>query len=154
MRPDVNATADILSAADARVIGVSEEAYGVACLVEASNLDGALRALAADGYDYLVDLFGTDTGEAIEVTHHLRCLSDMREVFVKTVVPYDGEAPSCWQVYPAALFAEREAAELLGLTFAGHPNLKRLLTSDEVDGFLLRKDVAIRTEEEVTLLGD
>jgi len=42
---------------------------------------------------------------------------------------------------------------LFGLTFSGHPNLKRLLTSDEVDVFLLRKDVPIRTEEEVTLLG-
>ena len=53
-----------------------------------------------------------------------------------------------WEIYPAALFPEREAAELLGMTLTGHPNPKRLLTVEGTEP-LLRKSVAIRTAEEV-----
>jgi NADH-quinone oxidoreductase subunit C len=98
-----------------------------------------------------VDLFGTDTGSAIELTYHLRALEGLREIFMKTVVVYDGEAPSVWRVFPAALYPEREAAELLGVSFAAHPNPKRLLTTDEVSEPLLRKSVAIRTPGEVAI---
>ncbi len=154
MRPDVSATASLLAAGGTRVTGISEEPLGVVCRLETGEVENALTTLKSEGYDFLVDLLAHDTGEALEVTWHIRSLADLREMYLKAPVPYDGEAPSVWQLYPAALFAEREAAELLGMSFPGHPNLKRLLTSDDVDGFLLRKSLLIRTEEEVTLLGD
>jgi NADH:ubiquinone oxidoreductase subunit C len=153
--PGVQPTASIFSAAGVPVISVSEETLGIVVRVEAGDVEDALNALVADGYDFLVDLLGSDTGEQLEVTYNVRCLADMRQVFVKTNTPYDGEVPSVWQVFPAALFPEREAAELFGMTFFGHPNPKRLLTSDDVEGlYMLRKSCLVRTEEEVTLLGD
>ena len=99
-------------------------------------------------YDFLVDLFATDTGERIEVTWHLRAFARYEDLYLKALVDYDGEAPSVWRVYPAALYPEREAAELLGMSFPGHPNPKRLLTTDGTEP-LLRKSVLIRTAEEV-----
>jgi len=103
--------------------------------------DGALRSM-------LLDLFGTDTGDDVEVTYHLRSLSRDEEVYVKTSLPYDGALRSVWNTYPSALAPERETAELLGLQLDGHPNPKRLLTTDGVEP-LLRKSVPIRTVEEV-----
>jgi NADH-quinone oxidoreductase subunit C len=145
----------MLSAAGVPVIGVSEEALGTVVRVEPANIEKTLEALVADGYDFLADLSGSDDGERLTVTYIVRSLSDMRQLFVKTSTDYDGDVPSVWRVFPAACFPEREAAELYGMTFSGHPNLKRLLTSDDTEGiFLLRKSCLVRTEEEVTLLGD
>jgi NADH:ubiquinone oxidoreductase subunit C len=69
-------------------------------------------------------------------------------VYLKCHVPYEGELRSVWEVYPAALYPEREAAELLGFSLLGHPNPKRLLTTDGTPP-LLRKSVPVRTAEEV-----
>ncbi len=151
MRPDVDATTEILTAAGVPLKEASSDTLGVVCRIEAFRLEAALAALRAVGYQTLVDLFGTDTGEAVELTYHLRRLGDLAEVYLKAIVAYDCEAPSVWRVYPAALYPEREAAELLGVSFAGHPNPKRLLTTEEVEGHLLRKDVLLRTPEEVAL---
>jgi NADH:ubiquinone oxidoreductase subunit C len=98
-----------------------------------------------------VDLFALDSGEALELTYHLRSLAGPRESYLRCRVAYDAEAPSVWRVFPAALYAEREIAELFGMSFAGHPNPKRLLTTDEAGGCLLRKSVPIRGADEVAL---
>ncbi len=121
---------------------------GAVARVAPGDVWAALAALKAGGCDQLVDLFASDTGEGIEVTYHLRDFSDYSAVFVKTVVAYDGEIKSVWELYPSALYPEREAAELLGMSFPGHPNPKRLLTTEGTEP-LLRKSIEIRSAEEV-----
>ena len=119
--------------------------------VQMTHVVAALEALRdADdtAFAMLVDLMGVDTGEEIELTYHLRSFLHESEAYVRIAVPYDGEIHSVWRCYPAALYPEREAAELFGLTFVGHPNPKRLLTTDEVEVPLLRKSVQIRSVEE------
>lgn len=147
--PDVTVINSILSGADT---AGTVETTGLGVIVRVS-LDDAARVLSALktsdlGFDFMVDLFGHDTGEAVDITYHLRSFSRDEEVYVRAEVAYDGTLPSVWEVYPAALMPERETAELLGLSLSGHPNPKRLLTTDAV-GPLLRKDSAIRTGEEV-----
>lgn len=129
---------------------VTEEKLGTVLRLEASRIDDALAALQSTGFDFLVDLFGTDTGEAIELTYHVRAFETREDLYLKTIVGYDGEAPSVWHIFPAALYAEREAAELLGMSFPGHPNPKRLLTTDDLPP-MLRKEHLIRSAEEVQL---
>jgi len=126
---------------------VAEERLGVVARVGRAAVADALAVLRDAGFDSLVDLLGTDTGEHVEVTYHLRSYATGQDLFVKTALPHDGELESVWQVYPSALMPERETAELLGLRLAGHPNPKRLLTTDGVPP-LLRKDVPVRTPEE------
>jgi len=126
----------------------STEALGDVVRLEAAKVADTLAALSESGYDFLVDLFATDTGERIEVTWHVRAFAEHADLYLKALVDYDGAAPSVWHIYPAALYPEREAAELLGMTFTGHPNPKRLLTADGAEPFL-RKSVLIRTAEEV-----
>ncbi len=130
---------------------VSDETLGTVARVAAADIAGALTALR-DGdtaFALLLDLFVTDTGEDLELTYHLRSFARDEDAYVRVTAPYDGEVPSVWRVYPAALYPEREAAELFGMAFPGHPNPKRLLTTDEVELPLLRKSTPIRTEEEV-----
>lgn len=143
------ATADIeriLAGIDG--VQIAEEILGTVARVELAFVPDALGALKAAGYESLVDFDGTDTGEAIEITYRLRSYAADREVFVKATVAYGGTIESVWFDYPSALMPERETAELFGIHLAGHPNPKRLLTSDGVEP-LLRKDVLIRTVEEV-----
>jgi NADH:ubiquinone oxidoreductase subunit C len=126
----------------------STEALGEVVRLDSARIADALVALQESGFDFLVDLFATDTGERLEVTWHLRAFEQRSDLYLKALVDYDGSAPSVWETYPAALYPEREAAELLGMTFVGHPNPKRLLTTDGTEP-LLRKSVLIRTAEEV-----
>jgi NADH:ubiquinone oxidoreductase subunit C len=59
----------------------------------------------------------------------------------------DGEAvPSCVQVFPSADYLEREAFDLMGITFEGHPNLERIFLPEGWDGHPHRKDYPIGGE--------
>lgn len=128
----------------------STERLGAVVRLDADRIADALAALKAAGFDFLVDLFGTDTGEKIELTYHLRAFASRQDLYIKTLVGYDGEAPSVWHVHPAALYPEREAAEMLGVSFPGHPNPKNLLLTEGVPP-LLRKSELIREAGEVQL---
>ena len=128
----------------------TDEPLGAVVRLDAERILDALAALQTVGYDFLVDLFGTDTGERIDLTYHVRAFATHDDVYLKVLVDYDGEAPSVWHVHPAALYPEREAAELLGMSFPGHPNPKRLLTTEGLPP-MLRKSELIREAGEVQL---
>jgi len=148
--PDVTVTKRILEGAGISATVEEVPILGVVCRVSPEQARSALLALRDSelGFAFVVDLFGVDTGEAIDVVYHLRSLSRDEEVFVKAEHAYDSVLTSVWKVFPAAHFPERECAELFGMTLADHPNPKRLLTTDGVPP-LLRKSVEIRTAEEV-----
>jgi NADH-quinone oxidoreductase subunit C len=60
----------------------------------------------------------------------------------------DGErVPSVSSVWPTANWLEREVYDMFGIVFDGHPNLKRILLPDEWQGFPLRKDYDILTQD-------
>ncbi len=153
MLPDAAAVARTL--ADAGVTAeCATSALGLACVVDRRDVGPALRALVAEGdFAMLVDLVGTDTGEGIELTYHVRSFTRDEEVYLRTLVGYLDRVVSVWDIYPGAIYTERETAELLGVVFEGHPNLKRLFTTDDVEGFLLRKEVPIRGHEDVVRPG-
>jgi NADH-quinone oxidoreductase subunit C len=140
---------DILAAAGIPAES-NAEALGAVVRLEAPRVADALGVLREAGYDFLVDLFGTDTGERIELTYHLRVFASHEDLFVKVLVDYNGEAPSVWRVFPAVLYPEREAAELLGMSFPGHPNPERLLTTEAL-GPMLRRSEQVRQAGEVQL---
>jgi len=126
------------------------EHLGHVCRLGVSDVRAALAALRDSdlGMDFLVDLFGIDTGEGIDVVYHLRSLSRDEELVVKVGYEYGAALVSVWDVHPAALMPERETAELFGLMLSGHPNPRRLLTTDGSPALLL-KSVEIRDAAEV-----
>ena len=150
MLPDTAVARSTLAAGGVSDVEVEETVLGLLLRVAADDVRPALAALkdSEDSFVFLVDLFGTDTGEHIDVTYHVRSFLRDEELYIRTSLPYDGTLASVWEIHPAALLPERETAELLGLSLDGHPNPRRLLTTDDSPP-LLRKSVAIRTAEEV-----
>jgi NADH:ubiquinone oxidoreductase subunit C len=148
--PDATVVRSILTGAGVRDPHAEETSLGLVCRVPSDVAPQVLAALRASELDFrvLADMLGADTGEDIEITYHLRSLSRDEEMYVKTSVPYDGQLCSVWNTYPSALLQERETAELLGLTLDGHPNPKRLFTTEGVEP-LLRKSIPHRGVEEV-----
>jgi NADH-quinone oxidoreductase subunit C len=81
------------------------------------------------------------------VSYHLLALgAQPRRVRVQVWVD-DGEAiESVIDIWPTADWHEREAFDLMGIRFAGHPNLRRILMEDDWEGHPLRKDYPIGGE--------
>jgi NADH:ubiquinone oxidoreductase subunit C len=61
---------------------------------------------------------------------------------LRCVLPRDGmpEVASVTTVWPGAEFMEREAFEMMGIRFLGHPDLRRILLPDDFVGFPMRRD--------------
>ncbi|HEY4131390.1 MAG TPA: NADH-quinone oxidoreductase subunit C, partial [Gemmatimonadaceae bacterium] len=101
-------------------------------------------------YDYLSDVTAVefrDLEQPLEVVWHLRSLPYRRFLRVKVQLergtPLD--VPSVWDIYKAADWMEREAYDMFGITFAGHPDLRRLLMWEQYkEGYPLRKDFPLR----------
>lgn len=120
---------------------------GMLARVPLESVARMLSALRDAGLESLVDFDGVDTGDDIELTWRVRSYTRTADAVVKATIPYDGTIESVWIIYPSALMPERETAELFGLGLDGHPNPKRLLTTDGVPP-MLRRDVPIRTPQE------
>jgi NADH-quinone oxidoreductase subunit C/D len=95
------------------------------------------------GYDYLSSVTGVDylPDEKIEVVYHAYRSEGGPGLVFKVQAPRtDATVPSLVSVFPGADFQEREAWDLLGIRFEGHPNLKRILMWEGFHGHPLRKD--------------
>jgi NADH:ubiquinone oxidoreductase subunit D/NADH:ubiquinone oxidoreductase subunit C len=95
------------------------------------------------GYDYLSSVTGVDylQEEKMEVVYHAYKSTGGSALVFKTQVPRDNAAvPSLIDVYPGVDFQEREAWDLLGIKFEGHPDLRRILMWEGFSGHPLRKD--------------
>lgn len=95
------------------------------------------------GFKILVDLCGTDWPERekrFDVVYHLLSLTENVRIRVKTQIGEGGAVPSVIAIYPAAGWFEREAFDMYGIAFDGHPDLRRILTDYGFSGFPLRKD--------------
>ncbi|EJR88266.1 NADH (or F420H2) dehydrogenase, subunit C [Bacillus cereus VD156] len=92
-------------------------------------------------FDYMSELHATDFVTHMEVYVHLFSYGKKQSVAVK--VKLDREAPqveSVTALWKGADWPEREAYDLLGIVFKGHPNLTRILMPDDWVGYPLRKD--------------
>jgi len=95
------------------------------------------------GFDYLSSVTGVDylPDEKMEVVYHAYQSSGGPGLVFKVQVPRENPVvPSLVSVFPGADFQEREAWDLLGIRFSGHPNLQRILTWEGFEGHPLRKD--------------
>jgi len=91
--------------------------------------------------DFLQSITGMDTGDTLTCVYHLFSYTNKHTVVFKTAVPRDAaELPSSVHIWPAANWYERETYDMFGVTFAGHPDLRRLLLPEDWEGFPGRKD--------------
>jgi len=104
----------------------------------------------AEQYDYLVDVTAVefrDLEQALEVVWHLRSLPHRRFLRLKAQLPKGTplRVPSVWPIYKGADWLERECFDMFGITFDGHPDLRRILMWEQYrEGYPLRKDFPLR----------
>ena len=113
-----------------------------------------VESLKGSGFEMCSDLCGIDyldhmtrslpdgvTPERFEVVVNLLSLSAKRRVRIRVQVPEtEPVVDSLFEVYPGTEAMEREAFDLFGIQFTGHPDLSRILMPEEWEGHPLRKD--------------
>ena len=113
-------------------------------IVESTQLVPFMQTLRDEfGYDSLTSVTGVDylPEEKMEVVYHIYKSTGGSILVIKTQVPRAKSiVPSLVDLFPGAAFQEREAWDLLGIRFEGHPNLKRILMWEGFAGHPLRKD--------------
>ena len=112
----------------------------------------ALRDDPACRFEILIDICGVDFPERasrFEVVYHLLSPRLNQRIRVKLETDADTPVPSAIEVYPAADWFEREAYDMYGILFSGHPDLRRLLTDYGFQGHPLRKDFPLTGYVEV-----
>jgi len=117
-----------------------------------------LRDGADTRFQQLIDLCGVDypdRAQRFEVVYHLLSLVKNHRIRVKVSTDEDTPVPSIASVYPVADWFEREAFDMYGIFFEGHPDLRRILTDYGFHGHPLRKDfpmtgyVEVRYDDEL-----
>jgi len=133
---------------------VGEETSGLqsAFLIDAGRIADVcleLRNNPETYFDFLSSLSGVDYGVEVGkfgVVYHLASIPYKTQLTLKVSKENNREEsdlpsfPSIVSVYRSADWHEREAYDMLGIFFEGHPDLRRILMPDDWEGFPLRKD--------------
>ena len=142
------------------IITGASVAYGELNLVApAGKIVEALTYLRdVQGFHQLIDLCGVDYPERekrFDVVYHLLSMTRNLRVRINVQTDEDTAVPSVTGVFVAADWFEREAFDMYGIFFDGHPDLRRILTDYGFHGHPLRKDfpmtgyVEVRYDEEL-----
>jgi NADH-quinone oxidoreductase subunit C len=136
-------------------------AYGeLTVVVHADEIVRTMRFLRDDPrclFASLMDLCGADypgREKRFDVVYHLISYRHNRRIRIKVEADEVTPVPSVIDVFPNANWFEREAYDLYGVLFSGHPDLRRILTDYGFEGHPLRKDfpltgfVEVRYDEE------
>lgn len=121
----------------------------------AGKIGDVLKTLRDDPgcqFEILIDLAGVDYPERaqrFEVVYHLLSPRLNQRIRVKIAADEATQVPSVIPVFPNADWYEREAYDMYGILFSGHPDLRRLLTDYGFQGYPLRKDFPLTGYVEV-----
>ena len=103
-------------------------------------------------FEVLIDICGVDypaRERRFDVVYHLLSVRQNQRVRVTLETDETTPVPSVVDVFPAANWYEREAYDMYGMPFSGHPDLRRLLTDYGFEGYPLRKDFPLSGYVEV-----
>jgi NADH-quinone oxidoreductase subunit C len=103
-------------------------------------------------FEVLIDIAGVDwpaRERRFDVVYHLLSPRLNQRIRVKFETDETNPVPSAIEVFPAANWYEREAYDMYGILFSGHPDLRRLLTDYGFQGYPLRKDFPLTGYVEV-----
>ena len=126
-----------------------EFAGEITLIVDAARIVEVAQTFKNDGWNYLVDLAGVDyskypghTGPRFGVSYVLYSFSKNQRLRLRALT--DEKIPSISSVWKTANWHEREAYDMFGIIFEGHPNLERILMWEGFNGYPLRKDFPLR----------
>jgi NADH-quinone oxidoreductase subunit C len=133
------------------VLGTYHE-HGQACLIvdpdSIADVLTWLRETPSQEYRFLASLHGVDYLPAeprFGVVYELLCMPRVERLRVRAAVADPGghelpEVPSVVNLFPTAEFQEREVYDFFGISFRGHPDLRRILMPEEYVGWPQRRD--------------
>jgi NADH-quinone oxidoreductase subunit C len=128
------------------LLDVKDHVGEITLTVRRESIVDVLRALRdTPGLEYqqLMEIAGVDypeRPERFEVNYQLLSLTQNRRIRVKILANETSPVPSATALWPVANWLEREVYDLYGVLFAGHPDLRRILTDYGFEGYPLRKD--------------
>lgn len=129
-----------------KIVAVKEERGETTIVIDPSIQKELLRELRMDegfSYDMLVDLCGVDYFKEkprFGVVYLLRSLKDGDMVRIRVRVDESDQIETVSDLWKAANWLEREVYDMFGIKFKDHPDLRRILLSDDFVGHPLRKD--------------
>jgi NADH-quinone oxidoreductase subunit C len=119
-------------------------------LVDPARAHDVLERLLARGYGFLASLHGVDyypDEPRLGVLYELLDMDSVDRLTVKARVPSDKpEIDSVVDLWPGANHQEREAYDMFGVIFTGHPDLRRILMPEDYEGYPQRRDFPIGGE--------
>ncbi len=143
---------ELKSALEQLLPGVSVTVENGLLLVQAKDLTVICRCLkerAQFALDYLADLTAIDyPPERMDVVYHLYSIAKKHgPVTLKVQLPRaHPTVASITPIWRGAEFQEREAYDLYGVKFEGHPDLRRILMWDGFEGHPMRKDYVVEDQ--------
>ena len=116
----------------------------LAVIVDPAAWDAVARRLRSTGgldFDFLFCVTAVDWRTHLSMVYHLTSTIHRHTLVVKIKLePVNPEVPTVSGIWRPAEFHEREAYDLMGVVFTGHPDLRRLFLTDDWQGWPLRKD--------------
>ena len=153
---DLNALGQHISELQPQAVQSFDVKYGeLTVFVARDHIDDLLKALISDSqcrFETLIDLAGVDypeRSERFEIVYHLLSMRLNQRIRIKIKTGEDAPVPSIVDVFPCADWYEREAFDMYGIAFTGHPDLRRLLTDYGFEGHPMRKDFPLTGHVEV-----
>ncbi len=136
----------IATALDHAVLGI-DVAYGeLSVTARSDQVVQVIRFLRDDPecqFTQLIDITGVDypnRSQRFDVVYHFLSMRLNQRIRLKVATDEHTSVPSVVDVFPGANWYEREVFDMYGVTFSGHPDLRRILTDYGFSGFPLRKE--------------
>jgi NADH-quinone oxidoreductase subunit C len=140
-----------------KVNGQVEESFGVLELtvnyLYVLEVLTVVKNFADVPCDFLHDLAGMDLEDHLEVVYQLSSLHGPQRLRIIAAVERENPViDSATPLWKGADFLEREAYDMFGIQFRGHPNLKRIYMWDDFEGHPLRKDYVVESHEQRAMM--
>lgn len=143
----------LTSALGASILSATQATGELTLVVRRDDILAVLQHLRdIESFSSFVDVCGADypeRAERFEVVYHLLSMSKNVRIRVKVTTDEDTPVASACALWPAADWFEREAFDMYGILFSGHPDLRRILTDYGFHGHPLRKDFPLTGYTEV-----
>lgn len=162
MSADLNELSDYIAKKLGASVSSATVAFGeLTLLTTVNSIVDVLTFLRDDSkcaFVSFIDIAGADypaRANRFDVVYHLMSPTKNTRIRVKLETDEDSTVPSVTDVFAGADWFEREAYDMYGILFTGHPDLRRLLTDYGFEGHPLRKDfpttgfVEVRYDDEV-----
>ena len=121
---------------------LNEEAASGCLIVPSEAIKKVCSFLKQDlGFEHLMCLTSLDYKDRLALVYNLYSYPSQEKISLKVFLDKNNpNIESLSGIWPAANWQEREAFDLMGINFSGHPDLKRILLPDDWTGHPLRKD--------------